>query len=637
MSENQQDKQWDALLEYLQRNRGFDFRGYKPASLTRRIRRRMEIVGVNDFEHYLDYLEVHPEEFPLLFNTILINVTAFFRDPAAWEYLAKEALPHFINEKQAAEPIRIWSAGCASGEEAYTIAMILGEILGKDAFRKRVKIYATDIDEEALTQARQATYSSKDIQSVPTELRKKYFEQTSDRYIFRPDLRRAVIFGRHDLIMDAPISRLDLVVCRNTLMYFNAETQARILTRLHFALHDQGMLFLGRAEMLLTHSNLFVPLELQHRIFRKVSQDNNLRERLVLLSQSGPPDVGNHIGRQIRLREAAFDASPMACVVLDVAGNLVLASAKARALFDVNSSDIGRPFQDMELSYRPVELRSLIEEAYHEHRIVKYANVEHTLSDGDMQHLEIEVTPLQENRHNFIGVRIAFLDVTASHHLQRNLHRSKQELETAYEELQSSNEELETTNEELQSTVEELETTNEELQSSNEEMETMNEELQSTNEELQTLNDELRTRTEELNTANGLLQSILSSLLAGVVVLDHKLNVLTWNQAATDLWGLRAEEVYGQAFLNLDIGLPVERLKILIREILAGKTKRQTVVLDATNRRGKAMRCQIICTPLLNAEDKPQGVVILMEDTELLEKTSTTGDGKEDRTQKKTQ
>lgn len=626
MSEKLQDGQLDALLEYLQRNRGFDFRGYKRASLTRRILRRMEIVGANDFDHYLDYLEVHPEEFPLLFNTILINVTAFFRDPLAWDYLAKEVFPDLIGGKKATDPIRVWSAGCASGEEAYTIAMLLGEILGKDAFRKRVKIYATDVDEEALAQARQATYSSRDLQPVPAELQEKYFEQIGDRYTFRPDWRRSIIFGRHDLIMDAPISRLDLVVCRNTLMYFNAETQTRILTRLHFALHDRGVLFLGRAEMLLTHSSLFAPLELKHRIFKKVPQSNNLRERLVMLAQSGHPDVGNQIGRQIRLREAAFDASPMACVVLDLSGNLALASAKARVLFGLTSADIGRPFQDLELSYRPVELRSLIEEAYSEHQVVKHIGVERTLPDGDIQHLEIEVTPLQENGHSFIGVRIAFLDVTTPHQLQRDLQKSKQEVETAYEELQSSNEELETTNEELQSTVEELETTNEELQSGNEEMETMNEELQSTNEELQTLNDELRTRTEELNTANGFLQSILSSVLSGVVVLDSKLNILIWNEAATDLWGLRSDEVKGQAFFSLDIGLPVERLRGLMRDILAEKTQRQAIVLNATNRRGRAMRCQVTCAPLLNAERKTQGVVILMEDMDQVETISTVKD-----------
>lgn len=637
MNQQQQDEQLDALLEYLQRNRGFDFRGYKRASLTRRIQKRMEVVGASDYEHYLDYLEVHPEEFSLLFNTILINVTAFFRDSSAWDYLAEEVLPRLISEKKETDPIRVWSAGCASGEEAYTLAMILGEIVGEDAFCKRVKIYATDVDEEALAQARQATYSSKDMQPVPLELQEKYFERTGDRYAFRPDLRRVVIFGRHDLIMDAPISRLDLIGCRNTLMYFNAETQMRILTRLHFALHDQGVLFLGRAETLLTHSNLFAPLELKHRIFKKVPQENNLRERLVVLAQAGRPEAGNQIGRQLRLREVAFDTSPVARVVLDSNSNLALARVRARAFFGVGAKDIGRPFQDLELSYRPVELRSLIEEAYHERHAVQRSDVERVLADGSVQYLEVDVTPLQDDGGGFIGASLTFLDVTKFHQLQKDLLRSKQEVETAYEELQSSNEELETTNEELQSTVEELETTNEELQSGNEEMETMNEELQSTNEELQTLNDELRTRTEELNTANGFLQSILGSLMAGVVVLDRNLNVLIWNDAAADLWGLRSDEVREQAFFNLDIGLPVEQLRSVIRNILTEKADRQTMMLPTTNRCGKAMLCQVTCTPLLDAKRKSQGVVILMEDMEQLEKSSRTSNVQVSNVQRKRQ
>ena len=153
------------------------------------------------------------------------------------------------------QPLRVWSAGCASGEEAYTLAMVLAEMLGPTEFRDRVKIYATDVDEEALTQARQASYTEREVRGVPPELLERYFEPTGGRYVFRKDLRRSVIFGRNDLVQDAPISRIDLLVCRNTLMYFNAETQARILARFHFALADGGVLFLGKAEMLLSHGS----------------------------------------------------------------------------------------------------------------------------------------------------------------------------------------------------------------------------------------------------------------------------------------------------------------------------------------------------------------------------------------------
>lgn len=270
MSPAQLDRDFEALLEYLQRTRGFDFTAYKRPSLMRRVTKRMQMVKIDKFPDYMDYLEVHPEEFAQLFDTILINVTSFFRDQIAWDLLAQQVIPMILKEKRPNEALRIWSAGCASGEEAYSIAILFAEALGSESFSDRVKIYATDVDEEALAHARHASYSEKDLEPVPPELKEKYFEQGSNRFVFRNDLRRSVIFGRHDLVQDAPISRLDLLTCRNTLMYFNAEIQGRILARFHFALNDPGYLFLGRAEMLLTHTNIFTPIELKCRIFSKV-------------------------------------------------------------------------------------------------------------------------------------------------------------------------------------------------------------------------------------------------------------------------------------------------------------------------------------------------------------------------------
>jgi two-component system CheB/CheR fusion protein len=210
MSNNQKTEEFEALIEFIKQNRGFDFAGYKHTSLMRRVEKRMQAVSVQRFSDYIDYLEVHPEEFALLFNTVLINVTAFFRDPPTWEYLAQEIVPQILANKPDGQHIRIWSAGCASGEEAYTLAILMAEALGIEHLQQRVKIYATDVDEEALAHARQASYGAKDIESLPAALREKYFELIANRYVFRSEPRRAVIFGRHDLMQDAPISRLDL-------------------------------------------------------------------------------------------------------------------------------------------------------------------------------------------------------------------------------------------------------------------------------------------------------------------------------------------------------------------------------------------------------------------------------------------
>ena len=614
MNPEQPNEEFEALLEYLQRTREVDFTAYKRPSLMRRVTKRMGMIKLEKFSDYMDYLEVHPEEFAQLFDTILINVTAFFRDQPAWDFLTQEIIPKILKAKKPNEPIRVWSAGCASGEEAYSVAILLAEALGADSFRDRVKIYATDADEEALNHARQASYSEKDLEPVPLELREKYFEHGSNRFIFRNDLRRSVIFGRHDLIQDAPISRLDLLASRNTLMYFNAEVQGRILARFHFALNDPGYLFLGRAEMLLTHTNLFIPVELKARIFSKVSKIQ-MRDRLPVLAQAGNTEAGNHLARQMRVRDEVFESAPVALFVVDANGNLSLANERARTLFGLSQRDVGRPFQDLELSYRPVDLRSLIDRCYADRHIVKVEDLQRSLPDGTAQFFDVQITPLIENGAP-LGVSITFDDKTLRHQLQEEVQRHQQELETAYEELQSANEELETTNEELQSTNEELETTNEELQSSNEELETMNEELQSTNEELATINEELRQRTEELNQTNASLHSILGGLHTGVVVLDSKENIVSWNHKAEDLWGLRTEEVQGRSLLSLDIGLPVETVRGEIRACLIGESEYEESTLDAINRRGKSIKCRVTCAPILGANKERQGTILTMEEME---------------------
>jgi len=606
-------REFDALLEYLKQNRGFDFTGYKRASLTRRIHKRMQEVGVKTYAEFARLLEQNPAEFDQLCTTVLINVTAFFRDGVPWDELASTIVPRILENKRPDEPLRVWSAGCASGEEAYTLAIILADALGADAFRSRVKIYATDVDEHALTMARHATYDSKQVEGVPPDLLEKYFERQDGRYIFRKDLRRIVIFGRNDLVQDAPISRVDLLVCRNTLMYFNAATQAQILGRFHFALTDGGYLFLGRAETLLAHSESFAPVDLKRRIFTKVPR-TNYRNRLLAMAANQDETEPEESALEGRLRDASWDTSPLAQIVVDANGRLVVANERARTLFNLGALDFGRPFQDLEISYRPTDLRSMIDQAHAGRKPLVVRNIEWPLRGGDIRWIDVQAAPLYASGQ-VAGVAISFDDVTAFQRLQRELEKSNAELEGAYEELQSTNEELETTNEELQSTVEELETTNEELQSTNEELETMNEELQSTNEELTTINDELRRRSDELNDVNAFMQAVLASLRGGVVVLDTELRVEVWNEKAVDLWGVRADEVRGMHFMMLDIGLPVQMLAKAIRACLLGESERETLTIEAINRRGKPITCEVTCTPMWRASgDEVRGVILVMEE-----------------------
>ena len=595
------------MLEYLRLTRGFDFTSYKRPSLRRRIEKRMGTVGVETMPRYRGYLDANDGEVHALFDTILINVTGFFRDPQAWEYVSAEVIPSVVGARAPDEPIRVWSAGCATGEEAYTASILLAEALGADGYRQRVKIYATDVDLDALGRGRRAVYDERAVEQVPAELRERYFERIDDGFQVVPELRRNVIFGRQDLLRDPPISRVDLLVARNTLMYFRGDAQTRILTNFHFSLHDDGFLFLGKSEVLLTRSRLFVPVELKRRVFAKAAPSADAAPPRAHLERTVAVDATSE-----RLHVAGFDSSPSAQLVIDDRGHLVLANKHARSLFGIAGRDLNRPLQDFELSYRPLDLRShldaLEEQAYP--RTVR--DVEWPVG-GETRYFDVQLAPLHARDGTAIGVSMSFVDITRFRTLQDAVEQANEQLETANEELQSTAEELETTNEELQSTNEELETTNEELQSTNEELETMNEELQSTNEELETINDELRLRTDELNGLNALLESILGSLQSGVVAIDAELRVDAWNDHSTELWGLRADEVVGQHLLNLDTGLPLTPIVPLLRAALAGESEDGQVVVNATNRRGRAIRCTVTCSPLRDLSGAVRGAILVMD------------------------
>jgi two-component system, chemotaxis family, CheB/CheR fusion protein len=469
-------------------------------------------------------------------------------------------------------------------------------------------MYATDIDEEALDYARVGAYAPRQIEDVPPDALERFFERADQRYVFRKDLRRCVIFGRNNLVQDAPISRIDLLVCRNTLMYFTAETQAHILRRFHFGLDDNGYLLLGKSEMLITHTDLFAPVELKRRVFRKVIKPT-LRDRVRVMAGDGaraaaPTEAEN-------LREAAFEVTGPAQIVLDHNRSVVMANDASRRMFGLGLNDFGRPIQDLELSYRPLELRSHLDAVDREPRPAEIKAVRWRV--GDVERIyDVRLTPLLTDGIS-MGTSITYVEVTETHRLQEQLTDSKRELQQAYEELQSTVEELETTNEELQSTNEELETTNEELQSTNEELETMNEELQSTNEELETMNEELRHRSQEVNDVNSFLETILSTIGLAVAVLDRNQRVQIWNGKARELWGVTPAEAEDEHLLSLDIGLPLDKLRREIRETLSGESPREEMVLDATNRRGKPFQCRVTLLPLDGNDGDVSGVIMMME------------------------
>ncbi len=569
------DGELERLLDYLHERRYFDFRGYKRASLSRRIFKRMQAVGAEDYGRYMEILEANPGEFVQLFDSILINVTAFVRDRDAWDVLAHRVVPEIASSKEPHEPIRVWSAGCASGEEAYSLAVIFADALGEDRFRRVVKIYATDADGDALVQARHGRYPERDLAAAFGEERTgRFFELEGSVGTMRGDLRRALIFGRHDLGQDPPISRIDLMVCRNTLMYFTAEMQRRVLGSFNFALNPGGYLFLGKSEALVTRTHLFEVVDLHQHIFRK---DHNSARAV----SASPQKATRTAERAAPGPEPAFEQAPFPQLVVDMDGNVVQANRLARRLLGLGTNDAGRDLRSLPDTMVPGDLAAIVERATRERRSVTVEYIPSTHGGESSLSFDVLVGAFDSPEG---GASVVWMDVTRFQHLRDELEESRRELESAYEELQSAVEELETTNEELQST----------------------------NEELETINNALREQTTEVEELNHFQDAVLSGLRSAVVVLGTDMDVRAWNRQAQDLWGLRSDEVIGQHFLNLDIGLPVDQLRGMIRDVTAGRVDSGKAEVEAVNRRGRRVTCAVYAAPLTTGE-RADGVILIMD------------------------
>src|SRR5437867_1033380 len=416
-----------------------------------------------------------------------------------------------------------------------------------------VSAYSRLLDENALTAARQAVYRTEQLKDVPDRLVDRYFTREGQLYRFRREFRRWCIFGSHNLTQAPPLSHIDLLVCRNALIYFTGELQDRILTRFHYSIREDGFLFLGRSESLLARSRLFTPVHQKWRIFRRTSTAS--RPAAAGLSETGsaPHALAEAAAPSARVQRA-LDALPAAVVVIDVNDTILSWNPGAEALLDIPTADaLARKFRDLDISYRVEGLRARIEDVKARHAASRMDDVMFTRRNGEAVHTDITIAPLFE-ASRFVGVLVYALEATEHARLKEQMSRIAEQHATAIEELQSTNEELETTNEELQSTNEELETTNEELQSTNEELETTVEELQVANAELGTLNAQLEARSSELKRLDAYHLGLLNSMEQSVFVTDRALVVTSWNQAAERMWGLRAGEATGRDVMALPLG-----------------------------------------------------------------------------------
>ncbi|PLZ84920.1 chemotaxis protein CheR [Fischerella muscicola CCMEE 5323] len=461
MSVSDDNPDFEALLNYLKQNCGYDLTLYKRASLMRRFQRRMQQLRIDNYPNYLQYFQGHPEECTSLLDTILINFSGFFRDRDCWEYLANNIIPQILTNKQPQEKIRVWSAGCAYGQEVYTLVMLLVERLGIEQYLQRVQIFATDVDEDALKQARQASYTEHEVIGIPNELLSKYFEKTEQRYVFLSKLRSTIIFGRHDLAIDAPMSKIDLLVCRNVLIYFNAQTQATVLVRFHFALTDKGFLFLGSAESMTSNKHVFIPVSLKHRIYAK-GQNLTIDDHLLIRPQTRNKKALDPLATQIRIWQTAFESSPFPQLVVDRNGCLMMTNKQASILFNLQSSHLEAPVRDLEIG-QIVNFLTLMRQLHRDRRPLTLKNVEWK-SDYGTNCLDIHITPISDPNHTLIAANLTFIDVTRYTGIKDELESSNFKLASLTQELQLTKDTLNTTYQELESTQKELETVHQEIQ-----------------------------------------------------------------------------------------------------------------------------------------------------------------------------
>ncbi|WP_298912366.1 chemotaxis protein CheB [uncultured Roseobacter sp.] len=545
------------LLQILLARTRVDFREYKQTTINRRIERRMIALGIDSHEDYTQFCRVNPNAVDALFKDLLISVTRFFRDKSEFEAL-KELLPALLKNKTNT-PFRVWIAGCATGEEAYSIAILLCEALGgaKVQLKDHVQIFATDIDKDALEVARKGVYGMAALNDIPKDLSDRYFIQQNDGIRVIDSLRSAILFSDHNVCQDPPFQKVDLLCCRNLLIYFGNALQHKVMSRFHYALTESSLMFLGTAESVAGSDELFIQDSQSAHIYRRrsirrseqtpFSNTRNLpKSRSVKPAVQAPP--GYSTDRQ--MFEALALALGKNSVLVTDEYSIVRIYGNVSSYIEMNETSnlkmhidlLRRPFRE--------EARSLVTLALKngEHR----SGVRHLLAKDDDEEIRLDVYPIIARDINERAALVVFSEVQVDRAKgfesqeqsdgdafeSDRIRLLEDEVATTREALQQTIEELETSNEELQSLNEELQSTNEELQATNEELETSNEELQSTNEELITVNEELQVTAAELSGRTGELMSVLETAPLAIMVLDTALQISQATNAAAEMFGL---------------------------------------------------------------------------------------------------
>ncbi len=537
----------EKVVILLRAQSGHDFTLYRRSTLHRRIERRMGIHQIGRISAYVRYLQDNPHELGILFKELLIGVTSFFRDPAAWDYLARKALPALASRRTPGTKLRAWVAGCSTGEEVYSLAMVFKEAMGmvKPIRQVTLQIYATDLDRDAIDRARQGFFPENIAADVSPERLARFFVKEGAGYRVSKEIRAMVVFAVQNLIMDPPFTKLDILSCRNLLIYLAPELQKKLIPMFHYSLNPGGLLFLGSATSLGAASRLFAPLASKERIFRRNESPMTsappelppvfvpvMANRMEAPCPTQPPVVSLQSLAEQVLHEAFV---PPAVLVNDQ-GDILYVSGRTGRYLEPAAGKANWNILAMARDALRYHLSSALHKVKRESGTVSVHGIR-IGTDTDPKLVDLTVRALQEPKALRGMVLIVFIDVATAAESgpkpraekvpQRNarLAELERELQHAHEEVQANREEMQSSQEELKSANEELQSTNEELQSTNEELTTSKEELQSLNEELQTVNAELQSKLEELSGTNNDMKNLLNSTDIATVFLDNDLQV----------------------------------------------------------------------------------------------------------------
>jgi two-component system CheB/CheR fusion protein len=550
----------------LRRHTGHDFSSYKSNTISRRIERRMVVNQISRLPDYIRFLQQSPEEVETLFRELLIGVTSFFRDQEAFEALAQDIVPRLFENHHQDQPVRVWVCGCSTGEEAYSIAILIREQMDLLKQEFETQIFATDIDSQAIEQARMGLYPTNIAAHMSPERLQHYFVKEEDGYRVAPLIRNMVVFANQSLIKDPPFSKQDLISCRNLLIYLGPDLQHKVLPLFHYALNSGGFLFLGSSETVGDASHLFKPINRKWKLFQRAEGQRETEVAFGFAPQLLIPfyDTKKYVQKKspIDVREMAerllFDSYTPSSAVIDEQSQILYVNNRSGHFFEPATGTASLNILQMVRAELKIPLATVIRRAISQRAENTYPNVRLEVNQ-ETKIIQIVVRPIRETQLWLVVFEDTGLKSVANPGLEPNnmpdgydtrIAVVEQELVATKEYLQAAIEQLQSANEELRSLNEELQSANEELQSANEELVTSREELQSVNEELITVNTAYQSKLEEQSRSNNDLNNLLASVEIGIIFLDLDLHIQRFNAAATNFVNL----------IKTDVGRPFEHL-----------------------------------------------------------------------------